>query len=1355
MKINDLNLTEATAEIDAPSKILGPDGKPLSKSKPSQFSPNYDNTVKKGTVTKAEPNFTTKGERIPPQIEKQIAADAEKAAAKTATKDAAKAALKTGGKFAAGRAAKLVPGIAAAYGAYDAYDRAKKGDYVGAGLAGLGGVAATVAPGPGTGIAGGLDAINLARDLTRDKSEKQPTKAKSLSDMMGKEMDADKKSDKKSDELSTQSGKEVDDEIANLRKDNDAIEKKPTDKPAADKPSAKTTPSTQKSDYKGSAAAREIQAANPDTIKDVNKIRAGDTIKVGDEDYKIQRGDTLDRIAKNAGVRRPSILPPDTISDLVNRTRSNIDSMDTRSNQSDAETARLQRQNDATDDTASDEPVKKSSKPGEYELSDKGLLGGDIKYRQDDSGRKFVPGKANPFDRNPPEQRYYSGDDVKQGFKNLFNMNESAEDNLLNKIKHLSDISESKTQDNNMDFRQLLAIMSETKMADIKGKKHTGKYGTEHDTDEEGESKKRGGQESEATKDAKKWQGAADAAKLISGGKKSSLKDWVESTEEMLAEKAVSKNQQQFMGMVHAAQKGKKPASAAVAKAAKGMTKKAATDFASTKHKGLPEKVKESEEAVEEELKGGQKKLDKNKNGKLDSQDFKMLRKEKVKEGINFQEMVTEKQLKVDEMLEELQQEIAEFKATGHMGDKLRDALDVHSYSKGETLIGEEDDAIGDEIRHGQDVQRDKDMARSDLHHAQDMSRLGAEAGADLRHSKDVADLHDQSTADLWRMQDLARDKAMSSPSQKSNGQTFPLKSELDENPFSYAAKQAKEHGDKSFSLGGKTFPVKEASKSYTDDMGPASGWTDEEMKAMDRQATKAQEVNRKESERQAKNVWDPSMGSPKTPGDPVGLPKKSVKESMVYDVWNHQLEKIINESLTVSTTQSDHGDDSVSVTASGEDAADILALLRNAGLGGMGPTEHQEEPEQQFSNYGVPISSEHHHPSIADHGKPAAEVEVISAGDEMAELMQALSSIEGEEGHGEDSHDYADEESNEDSEEMCQECGVYESSCECDESHEMVDEEDEQPAGATAPSGQAAMSYAGNQAGASSAPASTPPSSDVEQAKTGIAAGSPAIAGAAQSDNMQNAAATMKAGQSGASPTAAAQTGVAAADQAQKQASQNKSGSEMGAGYAKAASGPANPAASNAAMSAMTGGASTPKADSTAAMPASQSTAAAPAKQEYTTVGQNPMNRQGTQVAKYNSFGDFFNKVTGKGNAPAATAAAPAASSGAAAAMASKSAGPATKTPAGQVMAEEEVDENLESARPVEEDLANSEDDRATQDIDFMTKVISGGLNKEKVQRKHGYQFADNPLAMHESVNTADSANDLLQDYRKLSGLE
>ncbi len=57
---------------------------------------------------------------------------------------------------------------------------------------------------------------------------------------------------------------------------------------------------------------------------------------------------------------------------------------------------------------------------------------------------------------------------------------------------------------------------------------------------------------------------------------------------------AKSKAQQKFMGMVHGVQKGTiKPStvSAKVKKAAKGMKKKSATDYASTKHKGLPKKV--------------------------------------------------------------------------------------------------------------------------------------------------------------------------------------------------------------------------------------------------------------------------------------------------------------------------------------------------------------------------------------------------------------------------------------------------------------------------------------------------------------------------------------------------------------------------------------------------------------------------------------------------------------------------------------------------------------------------------------------------------------------------------------------
>ena len=64
---------------------------------------------------------------------------------------------------------------------------------------------------------------------------------------------------------------------------------------------------------------------------------------------------------------------------------------------------------------------------------------------------------------------------------------------------------------------------------------------------------------------------------------------------------SVSKAQQRFMGMVRATQKGEmKNPSPEVQDAANSMKKKDAKDFASTKHKGLPEKKK-----VEEAVYGG------------------------------------------------------------------------------------------------------------------------------------------------------------------------------------------------------------------------------------------------------------------------------------------------------------------------------------------------------------------------------------------------------------------------------------------------------------------------------------------------------------------------------------------------------------------------------------------------------------------------------------------------------------------------------------------------------------------------------------------------------------------------------
>jgi 2-hydroxy-3-keto-5-methylthiopentenyl-1-phosphate phosphatase len=74
------------------------------------------------------------------------------------------------------------------------------------------------------------------------------------------------------------------------------------------------------------------------------------------------------------------------------------------------------------------------------------------------------------------------------------------------------------------------------------------------------------------------------------------LKSAITKEEVQLDEKALSRAQQRFMGMVYAAKKGETPASPEVAKAAAGISKKEARKFAKTKHEGLPEK--KVEEAV-------------------------------------------------------------------------------------------------------------------------------------------------------------------------------------------------------------------------------------------------------------------------------------------------------------------------------------------------------------------------------------------------------------------------------------------------------------------------------------------------------------------------------------------------------------------------------------------------------------------------------------------------------------------------------------------------------------------------------------------------------------------------------------
>lgn len=243
--------------------------------------------------------------------------------------------------------------------------------------------------------------------------------------------------------------------------------------------------------------------------------------------------------------------------------------------------------------------------------------------------------------------------------------------------------------------------------------------------------------------------------------------------ESKIEEKAVSKSQQKFMGMVHAAQKGEKAASPEVAKVAKSMGKKDAKDFASTKHKDLPAHVEETGEVCSEcgmledkcgcdhTNEGEITKTDKGMRhrgtygteyqGDHDAEDEEQYKADKgirkrgrpakgtpkkaapatsekkgrgrpakaaaptystandpfgrvpskapaskvkgvkhsldesmrrIVEGVNFRRMAEDNNLTLDEMMDCMERDIAEYKSTGKMTEALRDFMEIHTHSK-------------------------------------------------------------------------------------------------------------------------------------------------------------------------------------------------------------------------------------------------------------------------------------------------------------------------------------------------------------------------------------------------------------------------------------------------------------------------------------------------------------------------------------------------------------------------------------------------------------------------------------------------------------------------------------------------
>jgi hypothetical protein len=224
-----------------------------------------------------------------------------------------------------------------------------------------------------------------------------------------------------------------------------------------------------------------------------------------------------------------------------------------------------------------------------------------------------------------------------------------------------------------------------------------------------------------------------------------------------------------------------------------------------------------------------------------------------------------------------------------------------------------------------------------------------------------------------------------------------------------------------------------------------------------------------------------------------ISAPTKTFESKDMKDVqlesWEKELTSLLNEGITVTSSQGQQGTpDSVSINATDSDAQELLAIVRQAGLGVFGGGN-----EQEHSGYGAPMSGDE-----GGHGtEPEMPPTVVGDGDDMMALIKKMSGIQsvaGPEGHespeqagpeGTLTPDYEEEDGKEETDEgnafsgavakakqdgiqpgekinvggkeypvkeegmghdheeggSCNECGMYEARCVCEPGEEQVEE--------------------------------------------------------------------------------------------------------------------------------------------------------------------------------------------------------------------------------------------------------------------------------------------------------------------------
>ena len=487
--------------------------------------------------------------------------------------------------------------------------------------------------------------------------------------------------------------------------------------------------------------------------------------------------------------------------------------------------------------------------------------------------------------------------------------------------------------------------------------------------------------------------------------------------EGVISEKAKSKAQQRFFGMVHAMQKGKKVpgASSELKGVAKDIGKKDAKDFAKTKHKGLPDHVEENKpHPVELDMIGKTREM----GVQNRARDAEQRMANRAAEPKNFMQKVKKdiggplsKLAKGDVKGALFQEGRDEGKPGKNFAKIAKDAGKRYgSKAAGERVAGAVRAKLAKQGKLEESITMTKltEGAMKDLliNFYDDVSNHKGDGSVfDLKRAKNVQQAEEVLKA-LVKHSDEYSDLDVASQNELVN-QTLKYLAHEKELPYNTLANVDSQRFANRTPKNMSSYTQHPGAKPGSDFSKPGSPM------AMPRTAPATD-----------------SSGFLKTLSTPTTFKESNDMKDKQFESWERELNSLLTEGITVSHSTGQQGSpDSLSINATEHDASELMSILRNSGMemfggnkeqnGGYGAPEHNGGEEGEF-HQGVEI---------------APSPEVVGDGDDMLALIKKMSGIASDSNTpGSVEVDYADEEG---SDEECDDCGH--SPCSCDD--EEVDE--------------------------------------------------------------------------------------------------------------------------------------------------------------------------------------------------------------------------------------------------------------------------------------------------------------------------